>query len=57
MQLHLVERFARPDFDTLRYDVTIEDPGAYTRPWSAGWTLRWVPGEDMPEYFCQDNRP
>jgi len=56
-QLHLVERFARPDFDTLRYDVTIEDPGAYTRPWSAGWTLRWVPGEDMPEYFCQDNRP
>jgi Family of unknown function (DUF6152) len=56
-QLHLVERLARPDFDTLRYDVTIEDPGAYTRPWSAGWTLRWVSGEDMPEYFCQDNRP
>ena len=56
-QLHLVERFERPDFDTLRYDVSIEDPGAYTRKWSAGWTLRWVPGEDMPEYFCQDNRP
>jgi hypothetical protein len=56
-QLHLVERLARPDFGTLRYDVTIEDPGAYTRQWSAGWTLRWVPGEDMPEYFCQDNRP
>jgi len=56
-QLHLVERFSRPDFDTLRYDVTIDDPGAYTRTWSAGWTLRWAPGEDMPEYFCQDNRP
>ena len=56
-QLHLVERFSRPDFDTLRYDVTIEDPGAYTRTWSAGWTLSWVLGEDMPEYFCQDNRP
>ena len=56
-QLHLVERFARPDFDTLRYDVTVEDPGAYTRPWSTAWTLRWMPGEDMPEYFCQDNRP
>jgi hypothetical protein len=56
-QLHLVERFSRPDFDTLRYDVTIDDLGAYTRPWSTGWTLRWVPGEDMPEYFCQDNRP
>jgi uncharacterized protein DUF6152 len=56
-QLHLVERFSRQDFDTLRYDVTIDDPGAYTRTWSAGWTLNWVPGEDMPEYFCQDNRP
>jgi hypothetical protein len=56
-KLHLVERFRRPDFDTLRYDVTIEDPGAYTRTWSSGWTLRWVPNEDMPEYFCQDNRP
>jgi len=56
-QLHLVERLSRPDFDTLRYDVSIDDPGAYTRTWSAGWTLRWVSGEDMPEYFCQDNRP
>jgi len=56
-QLHLIERFSRPDFDTLRYDVTIDDAGAYTRTWSAGWTLRWVSGEDMPEYFCQDNRP
>jgi hypothetical protein len=56
-QLHLVERLSRPDFDTLRYDVTIDDLGAYTRQWSAGWTLRWVPGEEMPEYFCQDNRP
>jgi hypothetical protein len=56
-QLHLIERISRPDFDTLRYDVTIDDPGAYTRTWSAGWTLRWIPDEDMPEYFCQDNRP
>lgn len=56
-QLHLVERLSRPDFDTLQYEVTIEDAGAYTRKWSSGWTLQWVPGEDMPEYFCQDNRP
>jgi hypothetical protein len=56
-QLQLVERFTRTDFDTLRYDVTITDPGAYTRPWSAGWTLRWVGGEELPVHFCQDNRP
>jgi hypothetical protein len=56
-RLHLIERISRPDFNTLKYDVTVDDPGAYTRTWSAGWTLQWIPDEDMPEYFCQDNRP
>jgi hypothetical protein len=56
-QLQLIERFSRPDHDTLRYDVSITDPGAYTRPWSTGWTLRWVGGEELPVHFCQDNRP
>ena len=56
-QLRLMERFTRPDLDTLRYDVTIDDPGAYTRPWSTGWTLRWVAGEELPRHLCQDNRP
>lgn len=56
-QLRLIERFTRVDFDTLRYEVTVEDAGAYTRPWSSGWTLRWVGGADLPVHFCQDNRP
>jgi hypothetical protein len=55
-QLRLVERFSRPDFDTLKYEVTIEDPGAYTRPWSTGWGLRWVPGDEPPRHLCQENR-
>jgi Family of unknown function (DUF6152) len=56
-QLRLIERFTRPDFDTLRYEVTIEDPGAYTRPWSSTTTLRWIEGEELPRHLCQDNRP
>jgi hypothetical protein len=56
-QLHLVERFTRTDMNTLKYEVTIDDPGAYTRTWSAGWTLQWVAGEELPVYYCQDNRP
>jgi hypothetical protein len=55
-RLSLVERFTRSDYGTLRYEVTIDDPGAYTRAWSSGWELRWVDGEEMPVYFCQDNR-
>jgi hypothetical protein len=56
-RLHLIERFTRPDFNTLRYEVTIDDPAAYTRTWSSAWTLQWNPGEELPAYFCQDNRP
>jgi hypothetical protein len=56
-RLRLIERFSRPNFDTLKYDVTIDDLGAYTRQWSTGWTLRWVAGQEMPRHLCQDNRP
>jgi hypothetical protein len=56
-QLHLIERFTRTDMNTLKYEVTVDDPGAYTRTWSAGWTLQWIAGEDLPISYCQDNRP
>jgi hypothetical protein len=55
--LRMTERFSRPDLDTLLYQVTIDDPGAYTRPWTATWTLSWVGGEELPAHFCQNNRP
>ncbi|HEY4212188.1 MAG TPA: hypothetical protein VGM84_11950 [Steroidobacteraceae bacterium] len=54
--LHLTERFSRPSHDVLRYEVTVDDPRAYTRPWKSAWTLRWVPG-DVPEYYCETGRP
>jgi hypothetical protein len=56
-KLRLLEKFTRTDFDTLQYEVTVDDPGAYTRQWTSGWTLRWVGGADLPAHFCQDNRP
>jgi len=56
-RLELTERFTRVDFDTLRYEVTINDPGAYTRPWSASWELNWVGGTELPVHICQENRP
>ena len=55
-RLSLVERFSRPNADTLRYEVTVDDPGAYTKPWTSSWELNWVGGEELPVYFCQDNR-
>src|SRR5688500_4704360 len=37
-QLHLTERIQRPNLRTLVYEATIDDPGAYTQPWTVRWT-------------------
>ncbi len=55
--LHLEERFTRTDLNTLLYEVTVDDPGAYTRPWTSSLTLHWIADRDLPDYYCQDNRP
>jgi len=54
-RLHLVERVSRPDFNTLKYEVTIDDAGAFTKPWNSGFSLNWSAGTEMWEYVCQDN--
>ena len=60
--LHLVERISRPNVNTLVYEATIDDPGAYTGPWSISWTINettlssWIPDGDLFEYICQDDR-
>jgi hypothetical protein len=55
-QMHVTERLTRSDYHTLNYELTIDDPGAYTRPWQASWSLQWLEGQDPPEHYCQDNR-
>jgi hypothetical protein len=54
-QLHFVERFTRTDSNTMKYEVMVDDPGAYTAPWTSNFSLRWVPDQEMFEYVCQDN--
>ena len=55
-QLHLVERFRRPDFGHLEIQTTIEDPGAFATPWTYSKVLRLAPaGEDIEEYVCNEN--
>jgi uncharacterized protein DUF6152 len=56
-QLHLIEKFTRTDMKTMKYEVTIDDPGAYTKQWTSSWTFEWIPGEETPYFLCQDNRP
>ena len=53
--LHLIERFTRTNLNTLRYEVTVDDPRTYTRRWTGSWTIQWVPNEELQEYFCEEN--
>jgi hypothetical protein len=52
--LRLVERFARVDADTISYEITIEDPNVYTRPWTVAIPLRRDESYQMFEYACHE---
>jgi hypothetical protein len=52
-QLHTLERFTRTDFNTIRYEVTVDDPGVYTSRWTTAVDLRWEAGTELFEYVCQ----
>jgi len=54
-RLHTIERFTRTDFNTIKYELTIDDPGAYTATWKTGWFINWSPGVESFEFICQDN--
>jgi hypothetical protein len=54
-QLHVVERYTRPNKGTLHYEALIDDPGAYTKPWKVAWDIPWNASGELIEYICQGN--
>jgi hypothetical protein len=54
-QLHVVERFHRPDLTHLDYEATINDPGAYTAPFTMYGHSNLQEGVDLQEYICNEN--
>ena len=51
-QLRVTERYTRDTFETIRYEVTIEDPATLTKPWHMQDTMRLRPNERLREYEC-----
>jgi hypothetical protein len=47
--LHVVERWTSVGADRIDYEVTIEDPNVYTRPWKMAWTFGRTAGEEQWE--------
>jgi hypothetical protein len=55
-QMHLVERFRLTDPEHIAYEVTVDDPKAYTKPWKNTRTFwRMKPGQELIEYSCEEN--
>ncbi len=54
-QLHTTERFTRTSTQQIKYEITVDDPGAYTAPWTSGLNLAWNPGQELFEYICQQS--
>ena len=55
-QLHTIERWTRVNVGTLTNEVTIDDPGAFSRPFTVTFNARLqAPGDEIMEYICQEN--
>ena len=52
--LHLVERFTPSGPDTIDYEVTIDDPGSFTRTWTVAMPLNRDPTYQIFEYACHE---
>jgi hypothetical protein len=54
--LRVIERFRRPDFGHMQVQVTIDDPKAYRKPWTA--TIRWdyLPDTELLDWVCENEK-
>jgi hypothetical protein len=53
--LRVIERYSRPTIGLTNIEVTIEDPMAYTKPWTVKLSWRLVPDTDLIESICEEN--
>ena len=53
--LHVTTRFHRKDFGTMNIQITIDDPKAYTKPWTVSVPVRLLPDAELMEFICLEN--
>jgi hypothetical protein len=53
--MHVIERFRRPDLGHLEIEFTIDDPGAYAKPWKIMRASELDINDDIGEYVCTEN--
>jgi hypothetical protein len=51
----VTERFRRPSYGTLEIEITVDDPKAYTAPWTVKIHQHIMLDTDLLEYVCLEN--
>jgi hypothetical protein len=51
----VTERFRRINYGRLEIDITVDDPRAYTRPWTVRVNQRLAAGDQLIEFICNEN--
>jgi hypothetical protein len=51
----MTERITRVNVGTLRLELTVDDPKAYTRPWTVTFNQRLMPDDELIEFICLEN--
>ncbi len=51
----MTEKFRRPNFGTLEIELTVDDPKAYTKPWTIQLTHSILLNTELLDYICSEN--
>ena len=51
----MIERFTRTDAKHIAYEVTIDDPKIFTKPWTNKRIFTLRPDWEIMEYSCEEN--
>ena len=55
-RMHTIEKWTRVNYGTMTNELTVDDPGAFSRPFNVKFTARVLPpGEELMEFICTEN--
>ena len=53
-EARVTEKFRRVNYGNLEIEITVDDPKAYTKPWTVKVNQRIFPDNELIEFICED---
>jgi hypothetical protein len=55
-QAKMTERFRRVSYGRMEIDITVDDPKAFTKPWTVRHNQVFMPDQEIIEFICEENQ-